>query len=64
MKRFLQVWSILILIIGVLESLPLLTESNGKEMGQALLVGLPMIIEGAYVLVYLGRKNKRIEQKN
>lgn len=60
MKTFLKIWSILLLVIGSFESLSLLTGGNASEIGQAVVVGIPIIIEAICVLVYLDRKKKTI----
>jgi len=60
MKTFLKVWSILLLVIGGFESLSLLTGGNASEIGQAVVVGIPIIIEAICVLIYLGREKKGI----
>ncbi len=58
METFLKVWSILLLVIGGLEIIPLLIGGNNLELGQAVTIGVPMLVEAICVLVFVSRKNK------
>jgi hypothetical protein len=60
MKTFLKIRPILLLVIGGLEIIPLLTGGNANEIGQSMLVGMPMLVEAACVLIYLGQNKKEI----
>jgi len=58
MKIFLKVWSILLLVVGCFETLPLLAGGNDVQVGTSVAVGIPIIIESICVLIFLDRKNK------